>query len=261
VDARSYAVHNAVDMSAYQEFPSAGALARYIECAWVLSPGSSGNPAPLERILPDGATDIVIAAGEGTAVHAPAASFRLVPAGIARVGIRIRTGAAAIVLGCSPAELQSAAVPIRWLWGAPGAELEERLAAASHPALLAGLLKQALMRRLSDAADLDPVALGVVERLRRSPGIAVRTLARDAGLCDRHLRRRFQRHVGMSIKRYARIVRFQSLLDTVRRQRRGALSPRWAALACDHGYADQAHLIREVRALAGLTPGELLQRL
>jgi AraC-like DNA-binding protein len=210
--------------------------------------------------LPDGATDIVITAGEGTAVHAAATSFRLLPAGIARVGFRIRTGAAAIVLGCPPAELQAAPVPIRWLWGTPGAELEERLAAASSPALLAGLLQRALIRRLSNAAGLDPLVLRVLERLRRSPGVAVRALAREACLCDRHLRRRFERHVGMSIKRYARIARFQRLLDAVRRQRRcaGALSPGWAGLAGDHGYADQAHLIREMRALAGLTPGELL---
>jgi AraC-like DNA-binding protein len=30
--------------------------------------------------------------------------------------------------------------------------------------------------------------------------------------------------------------------------------PSWAALAADHGYADQSHLIREVQHLAGVSP-------
>jgi AraC-like DNA-binding protein len=33
--------------------------------------------------------------------------------------------------------------------------------------------------------------------------------------------------------------------------------PAWADLAYDAGYYDQAHLIREVRALSGLTPVRL----
>jgi AraC-like DNA-binding protein len=30
----------------------------------------------------------------------------------------------------------------------------------------------------------------------------------------------------------------------------------WAGLAADWGYADQAHLIREFRAMAGVTPAD-----
>ena len=30
----------------------------------------------------------------------------------------------------------------------------------------------------------------------------------------------------------------------------------WAGLAADRGYADQAHLIREFRAMAGVTPAD-----
>ncbi len=33
----------------------------------------------------------------------------------------------------------------------------------------------------------------------------------------------------------------------------------WAGLAAEHGFADQAHLVREVRALAGVTPSALVR--
>jgi AraC-like DNA-binding protein len=38
-----------------------------------------------------------------------------------------------------------------------------------------------------------------------------------------------------------------------------AHAPDLATLAYDLGYADQPHLTREVRALAGVTPSELLR--
>ena len=47
-------------------------------------------------------------------------------------------------------------------------------------------------------------------------------------------------------------MRFQRVLDAVRLQqrRRGTLSPRWADLAAEYDYADQAH--SDARALADL---------
>jgi AraC-like DNA-binding protein len=51
--------------------------------------------------------------------------------------------------------------------------------------------------------------------------------------------------------------RFSSLIDARRKTPHRA----WADLAIDHGFADQAHLIRETRRLAGRTPELLIQQL
>ena len=250
-------------MSWYREFCPVGPLAPYIECLWTLTSEPPDGSARLDRIYPDGAADIVAAPGKSAAVHGPAGSFRLVSAGNPTLGMRIRVGAAAALLGVSPTELQSGPLSAAMLWGRLGSELEEQLSTETNPADCAAILTRALTRRLANGARLDHAVLATVERVRLSPDVSVRQLASDAGLCERHLRRRFENHVGMSIKRYARIARFQGLLDAIRRHRRryGVLSPGWAKLSCDYGYADQAHLIREVRAFAGLTPGELLQSL
>ncbi|TIS77106.1 MAG: helix-turn-helix transcriptional regulator, partial [Mesorhizobium sp.] len=50
----------------------------------------------------------------------------------------------------------------------------------------------------------------------------------------------------------SRIVRFNRALSLSKRQ-----DDNWAGIAADCGYADQAHLVREFRQLAGETPSGL----
>ncbi|MFF1609493.1 helix-turn-helix domain-containing protein [Amycolatopsis sp. NPDC058278] len=70
----------------------------------------------------------------------------------------------------------------------------------------------------------------------------------SAAVSERRLRRRFVQAVGYGPATYLRVSRFQRAV---------ALAPHvpgLAALAAAAGYADQAHLGRECRALTGLTP-------
>lgn len=61
----------------------------------------------------------------------------------------------------------------------------------------------------------------------------------------------------MSPKAFARIVRFRHALRVAREE--GAAN--WAGIAAATGYYDQAHLIEEFRAIAGVTPRALLGEL
>ena len=67
------------------------------------------------------------------------------------------------------------------------------------------------------------------------------------------LERRFLWEVGLTPKRLSRIVRFQRAIDLLR-----TTDERWAAVALDCGYYDQAHLNREFRDFAGQSPGQYL---
>jgi AraC-like DNA-binding protein len=139
------------------------------------------------------------------------------------------------------------------IWGRAGTTVAERCAGvpdgAEGPARL-GLLVDALLRRLDDAPDLDPVATRAASMLADHPAPPVRDLARQADLSERQLRRRVEVAVGYPPRTLARILRFQRFLDAAR----SSPSPRrdLARLAAETGYADQAHLTRDSRQLAGL---------
>ena len=78
-------------------------------------------------------------------------------------------------------------------------------------------------------------------------------LARRSGTHPRTLERLFDRWVGLSPKRFARIVRLQTALRAL------PDGGSRAGVAFDLGYCDQPHFLREVRELFGSTPGEIMR--
>ena len=82
-------------------------------------------------------------------------------------------------------------------------------------------------------------------------------VAVDLGVSERHLRRVFRETVGVSPKAFAKLTRFHRALRAARESAHAS----WASIAAAAGYYDQAHLIAEFRAIAGVTPRALLGEL
>jgi transcriptional regulator GlxA family with amidase domain len=64
---------------------------------------------------------------------------------------------------------------------------------------------------------------------------------------------RFRDHVGLPPKAAARVIRLDRAVAALL-----SGTPRIAEVAAACGYADQAHLGRELRELGGVTPGQLV---
>ena len=80
-------------------------------------------------------------------------------------------------------------------------------------------------------------------------------MASELALSERQLQRRFRESVGYGPKTLQRILRFRRFLGELGRGRDGPGG--LAGIAASTGYADQAHLTRESRELAGSSPAQL----
>jgi len=144
-------------------------------------------------------------------------------------------------------------------WGRRAHRLEEQLSEVLPFKSAAVVFEQSLAAQMPDHS-LDRA----MEDLRRAlQGRAamqadyVRDLPAHLGISERTLRRRCHQLFGYGPKTFLRILRFQRFIAFVQR----ANHPSLAALASQCGYADQAHLSREVRALSGLTPRVIASQL
>lgn len=241
----------------YLEFAPHPALARHVECYW----SRIADPAPSpQRVLPDGAMDFVVQLGDrddasvvGTMTQALVLA-RSAPS--EAVGVRFRPGGLAGFLPEHAGALTDRSEPLRAVVGVAVDELCDRLRARTDARTRVMQLERALLARLPAATPLDEHVLTAVQRLETTGGRASSAeLVRHVGLGERQLERRFLARVGVTPKFFARVVRFRAA------QRLAFQGPRagWAGVAAMAGYCDQAHLIRDFGALAGLSPAAWLK--
>ncbi|QKV74496.1 helix-turn-helix domain-containing protein [Amycolatopsis sp. Hca4] len=264
----------------YEEVAAPAFLRGVVRCVW----RSASEGA--KRIVPDGCVDLVVGGGQAFVAGPDTGAWSSVTEpGVVLSGVRFVPGRAAAVLGVAADELRDRRVPLDELWGRRSAErlvegawspvsaVAERVAEPPpvDPAVAELIARlEAGVARVGEAtrtmftqpgseepdmarADVRPAELAArAAELAASPPELTAAQAEDpppsTAVSDRQLRRRFTQAVGYGPATYLRISRFQRAV---------ALAPRLsglAALAAAAGYADQAHLSRDCRALTGLTP-------
>lgn len=214
----------------YRELAPPPHLAGLVKCRWTLDAGGAPGDWIEQRATPDGCVEIIRRlAGrsrwdgdqpESFAVGLAERPAAFAISGDARFdGMRLWPWAWALVGGPPLAAMRG-----RWLpYEGPGFEAVERLLAAA-PALAA------TGRAIAGAS-------------------SVAEMGRAAAMRPRTLQRWFARNVGLPPRRYLRLLRFQKAFEEV-----GA-GDSLASQAAERGFADQAHMAREFRDMAGLPAG------
>jgi len=193
------------------------------------------------------------------------------------------------VLGQPLVELRHRAVSVEDVWGPDGRRLMERLAQTPTAAGRCRIVETFLRTRAESGGPALPDVVTHTAALIEWHGgrIGVAALADKLGYGRQHLHREVTRHLGLPPRTLGRLTRFRSVLAAVRAApaaptrpgspaapaglgspaaptrpgspaapARPAQADGWAGLAADYGYYDQAHLYREFRDLAGMTPRE-----
>lgn len=216
----------------------------------------------VERVLPDGASRLLIALQDG------AASVRVAGASVSPVvlpmrghmhglSVALHPGASLALFGVPADELAGRTVP--WdVVSSAHRDLPERLAAAATDAERVGLVLTALgeMHRPPDPAHRQVVEHAARRLGTNAGGTTVRALAAELHLSERRLQQLFAAQIGLAPSVWRRLQRLHGTLRLLRMAR----TPQWAEMALRTGYYDQSHMINEFRALCGLTPRQFQRR-
>jgi AraC-like DNA-binding protein len=243
----------------YREHVPQAELKELVVCMWTLEVHVDGGDTPhRQHVLPDGCSDIIWANDARPIVIGPMTrpALSTMARATTLVGVRFRPDAAARVLGVPANELADRKVALDDLWTRDVVSIaSERLWEQRTTAGRIGVVQSLLASRRAQLAPPDrSIQHAIAQVVADRPGGDIRGLARQLGISERQLRRRFLAASGYSPKMFQRIVRFQKLLALAKRHPAARLGD----AAHVAGYADQAHMTREVREFAGVTPSALL---
>jgi len=239
--------------SSYLDAEPMPALRSLASSVWIQQVGD----APLaQRSVPHGGAEVRCVLGEVPRLLGPltTAAHLDIPAGGTVVGIRLRPGVVGGLAGMPADELADTDVAATDLWRDLN-RLTDTLGDAPTPHAALDQLQRFVGRAAGEA---DPVVDEAVRRLMpwRAGGPAV--LPDLLSISERQLRRRCRATVGMGPKELQRVLRFHGFTARIQAAVDRAEPGDLAGWAVEAGYHDQAHLTRECRRIAGVTPGEFL---
>jgi AraC-like DNA-binding protein len=253
-------------LGGYREHRPAPALARVAESLWTHRAAAATTPIEggVHRVLPDPALNLAFRCSRGPdgwarqprlVVIGPKTRpflFRFLPGEeIAAVKVKLEWGRP--LLNLDPSEhLDREDDVTHALTGGSSllAELSATRSADEACAVLADRAIDGLRHRDANAPDAPSQALDLIRAMTGK--VRVDMIARGIGISLRQLRRAVRAETAISLKAYARITRLNHAMLLAD----GAPRPSWARLAAESGFYDQPHLVRECRALAGLSPGQ-----
>lgn len=106
--------------------------------------------------------------------------------------------------------------------------------------------------KVTDVNDLTGYVLSEINSTQGS--VRIHELAEDLHYSERHIARIFQDSMGITPKTFARIVRFQNVVNSILSDPQYTLCEYMSEL----GYSDQAHFQREFKQYSGITPKRFL---
>src|SRR5688572_26184287 len=248
-------------------------LSQFVENFWLVEGFTADYTR--EKILPDGAIELIIDLDtEPKSIFADESSEHsrtvkkawisgertgYIVIGAHRnqsmVGIRFRPGGAYPFFRFPISELSESVTELDLIWGKLVDEIREQLQSIeSHDEKLSAL-EAFLLARAHRSLEAHRLISFAVHQLQHSPQfLAIRDLANTIGITQKHLISQFEKVVGLRPKSFARVCKFQKVVNILEQQKQ----IEWVAIASDCGYYDQAHFIHEFQAFSGLNPSTYL---
>ncbi|GAB6013258.1 DUF6597 domain-containing transcriptional factor [Viscerimonas tarda] len=250
----------------YREHSPDIRLTPFIETYWIAE-GFIGNGEIRSKIFPDGCVDILFSFGEASEanglqrflpniVGTTTSFIEVMYAGKTQMfGIRFKPAGITAFTRVPIHEFTNQRVDmtlVETLFDERFYDiLSEQFIATSHAVSLQQRVDNYLLNKLSSLFTPDRQIVCAVDLIEQAQGkLSLANVASRVCLGERHFERKFKTAVGISPKAFAKIVKFKNTLQYLKNHPRENLF----SIAIDCGYYDQAHLIKDFRALTGDVP-------
>jgi AraC-like DNA-binding protein len=248
----------------YLEVKPNAALSDYVKCYWYMEHDYVGQSA--ETIFPDGCIDLMFQFG--APLHIITADQHILQPssliigqlkqpltftsnGLTQViGIRFFPFGAYPFLQLPLNELSDHTTALELILGKTSQRLAEQLD-GSMPSAAFQELERFLFQRLATYySNIDTIRAAALLIYHKHGAIEVSALTEYTNLTERSLERKFSEIVGYAPKTLSRVVRFNSVRNTLMHNPQVNLTD----LAYQYGYYDQAHFIHDFHRFAGYSP-------
>jgi len=238
------------------------------------------TPHNLDRFLPDGNTEIIIDLTEKpqyiydnetlqeiqTCRYAWVSGVRTRPItipsgrGSRMLIVAFKMGKAFPFYPFAMSELNDTVTGADLVFGRDVLDLWEQLLAAKSSERMFQLVEGFLLQQAGDAICEDTSTRCVdyaLSSIINKPTLRhLQRLSDEIGYSQKHFISLFKEQVGVSPKRYLKIMRFQkAILATENKE-----FVQWSRIALESGYYDQAHFIHDFKLFSGFTPNEYMKR-
>jgi AraC-like DNA-binding protein len=157
----------------------------------------------------------------------------------------------------SPSEIRNYAHDSDDILGGEIAALHGRLSELADPRQMAMAVENLLLQRVKEASIESRIDRATELLLQGPSQINLSAMARSLGLSESSWRRHFESEIGVTPKRYLRMLRFRQAVTLKRYQNVRS----WTKVYSEAGYYDQSHFISEFREMGGSAPTKFMREL
>jgi AraC-like DNA-binding protein len=239
-------------------------LRPFIQCYWQIKSTLPMASPSTELLHPDGGLGMILNFGDALAYEDKAISSDCFMDGIHTktrwftmaghidaIGIRFNPGGASHFFSVPLAEINNSTLNLSELALDQLTESCQEEKETNPSGDILGFVDGLLLGMLTEPRRADLAAHALMKKIRASEGrVLISNMTEDAGKSYRQLERLFKRYVGMTPKKYARIVRVRN----ARYQLKNKSTQSCTEIGALSGFYDQAHFIREFQSIIGLSP-------
>lgn len=249
-------------MLSYREYIPSKNLNSIVDTIWL----ATNNGQEIEsRILPDGYVDIIfeldkqmqLNTGNEIRVSGMMTKFKRVVSkkNSETLGVRFKTGQFNSISNIPLSEIKNTAINASNLFPKLNNSFLEELIEKKCHFEKVKLINSFLTAEINwTAKDVKKLEHSVCESIRANyRELDLSLIAKNHCISLRQLERRFKTIVGVTMKEYHSIIRFNKTMNCISANSDTSL----LNIAFDNGYFDHSHLTKEIHKISGLNPSEL----